>query len=76
LQFVIVFWREEVLSAFNGKHNMDVYLRVGICHGPKIPNLTVLGNIFWMDFYKYCAPDGAGGKPRRMFPAPSGAPYL
>ena len=36
-------WNESV-SAFDGKHNMDVELGIGVCHGcyvsPKYPNLS------------------------------------
>jgi hypothetical protein len=32
LQFIVVFGLDEIMSTFDGKHNVDVNLRVGICH--------------------------------------------
>ncbi len=46
LQLVVVFGWDEVLSAFDGKHDLDVDLGVGVRHGPTISLLTELGNGF------------------------------
>lgn len=32
LKFVVVFRFDEVLSSFDGEHDMDINLRVGVCH--------------------------------------------
>ena len=46
LQFVVVFRRDEILPAFNGEHDVNVNLRVGVCHAPNMSLLTELGNSF------------------------------
>ena len=46
LQFVIVFRWNEILPAFDGEHNMDVNLRVGIGRLIKMPLQTELENLF------------------------------
>jgi hypothetical protein len=56
LQFVVVFRPDEALPTFNGKHDMDINLRVGVGHVPKMPLLTELENIFCFVSYKYAAP--------------------
>jgi hypothetical protein len=37
---------DQVLSALNGKDDVDINLRVGIGHAQKMPLLTELGNLF------------------------------
>jgi hypothetical protein len=44
------------LAAFDGKHDMDVNLGVGVGHARKMPLLTELGNLFRCGCYKYVAP--------------------
>jgi len=56
LKFVVMFGFDEVLPAFNSEHNMNVNLRIGICHAPKMPLLTELENLFLSGFYKDVAP--------------------
>jgi hypothetical protein len=51
-----VFRLDEALPTFNGKHDMDINLRVGVGHVPKMPLLTELENIFRVVSYKYAAP--------------------
>jgi hypothetical protein len=46
LQLVVVFGLDEILPAFNGKYDMNINLRVGIGHEPKMPLLTELENLF------------------------------
>ena len=43
-----VFLKDEVLPAFNREYSLDVNLRIGVCHGRKMPLLTELGNPFWL----------------------------
>ena len=45
-KFLAVFGRDQVLSAFNGKNDMDINLRVGVGHGQNMPLQTELGNLF------------------------------
>jgi hypothetical protein len=56
LEFVVVFGFDEILPAFDGKHDMDVNLGVGVGHARKMPLLTELGNLFRCGCYKYVAP--------------------
>src|SRR5882724_4180969 len=56
LQLVVMFWIEEVLPAFDGEHNMDINLRVGVGHASKMPLLTELENLFFGCFYKDFTP--------------------
>jgi hypothetical protein len=60
LEFAVVFGFDEILSAFDGEHDVDVDLRVGVGHARKMPLLTELRNLFLVGFYKDDAPDGAG----------------
>ena len=60
LKFVVMFGFDEVLSAFDGEHDMDVDLRVSVGHVRKMPLLTELRNLFLVGFYKDDALDGAG----------------
>ena len=46
LQFVIMFRRDEALPALDGKHDVEVDLRVGVGHLQKMPLLTELENLF------------------------------
>jgi hypothetical protein len=46
LQLVVLFRLDEALPAFNGEHDVDVNLRVGVGHVPKMPLLTELENLF------------------------------
>ena len=46
LQFVVVFRRDEILPTFDGEHDVDINLRVGVGHAPKMPLLTELENLF------------------------------
>jgi hypothetical protein len=46
LQFIVMFGFDEVLSPFNGEHNVDINLRIGVGHGWKMPLLTELENLF------------------------------
>ena len=46
LQFVVVFRLDEALPAFNGEHDVDVNLHVGVGHAQKMPLLTELENQF------------------------------
>jgi len=45
LQFVVMFGLNEILPAFDGEHDVDVNLRVGVGHGRKMPLLTELENL-------------------------------
>ena len=45
LQLVVVFRLDKALPAFDSKHAVNVDLRVGIGHAPKMPLLTELENI-------------------------------
>src|SRR5665213_3254104 len=56
LQLVVMFGFDEALPAFDGEHDMDINLRVGICHEPKMPLLTELENLSLFEFYKDVAP--------------------
>ena len=56
LQFVVMLRFYEALPTFDGKHYMDVDLRLGIGHAPKMPLLRELENLFYADFYKDFAP--------------------
>jgi hypothetical protein len=56
LKFVVIFGFNEILSAFDGEHDMDVNLRVGVGHTRKMSLLTELGNLFSCGFYKDVAP--------------------
>src|ERR1019366_6671584 len=47
---------DEALPAFDGEHNMEINLRVGVGHAPKMPLLTELENLFYSAFYKDFAP--------------------
>ena len=61
LQFVAVFRPDKVLPAFDGKHNVDVDLRVGVRHARKMPLLTELGESFWFALVlQRCRAYGAG----------------
>ena len=46
LQFVVAFRLDEALPAFNGEHDVDINLRVGIGHAPRMPLLAELENHF------------------------------
>lgn len=46
LKLVVVFRLDEALPTFDGEHNVDIDLRVGIGHAPKMPLLTELENLF------------------------------
>jgi hypothetical protein len=46
LKFVIMFRLDEVSPTFDSEHDVDINLRVGICHEPKMPLLTELENLF------------------------------
>ena len=35
------------MSAFHGEYELDIDLRIGICHPQKMPLLTELENLFW-----------------------------
>ena len=59
LQFVIVFRRDEILPAFNGKHDVQINLRVGICH-LKYAAPTELKYLFVRGFLQICRAYGAG----------------
>ena len=52
LQFIIVFRRDEILPAFNGEHDVDINLRVGVCHTRNMSLLTELENPFYLDSTK------------------------
>jgi hypothetical protein len=47
--------RDEALSAFDGEHNMEVDLRVGVGHAGTMPPLTGF-EIFLFGFYKDFTP--------------------
>ena len=47
MEFVVALWRDEVLPAFDGEHDLNVDLCVGVGHARKMPLLTELGNHFW-----------------------------
>lgn len=66
---------DEVLSAFDGEHNVNVDLRVGVGHEQKMPLLTELGNLFWISYYKYAGPtdlDLAAFRAANLSAVPSG----
>ena len=46
LKFVVMVRLDEALPAFDGEHDMDVDLRVGVGHASKMPLLTELENLF------------------------------
>ena len=46
LKLVIMFRLDEALPAFDGKHDVNVDLRVGIGHARKMTLLTELENLF------------------------------
>ena len=46
LQLVIVLGSDEILSAFYSKHDLNVDLRVSVCHGRTIPGWMQLANGF------------------------------
>jgi len=48
LQLVVVFRLDEALPAFNGEHDVDINLRVGVCHARNMSLLTELENLFWL----------------------------
>src|SRR5690349_2613691 len=56
LKFVIVLRLNEILSALDRKHDVDVDLRVSISHSRKMPLLTELEIFFPSRFYKDVAP--------------------
>ena len=58
MEFVVALWRDEVLPAFDGEHDLNVDLCVGVGHAGKMPLLTELGNHFLGGFYKDDTPDG------------------
>jgi len=60
LQFVIMFRRDEALPALDGKHDVEVDLRVGVGHLQKMPLLTELENLFSAGSYKDAAPTALG----------------
>src|ERR1700690_1806525 len=68
LKFVVVFGFDEVLSAFDSKHDVDVNLRVGVGHARKMPLLTELVNLFWLDSTKMSPLTGLGIFHRRNIP--------
>jgi hypothetical protein len=65
LQLVVVFRLDEALPAFNSEHDMDINLRVGVGHAPKMPLLTELENIF-VSFLQRCHAYGVPGGKRRF----------
>jgi hypothetical protein len=46
LQFIVMLRRNQVLPSFHGKHDMDVYLGVGVGHVRNMSLLTELGNLY------------------------------
>jgi hypothetical protein len=52
LQFVVMFRSDEILPAFDGEHDMNINLRIGVGHAPKTPLLTELENPFSFDSTK------------------------
>jgi hypothetical protein len=52
--------RKDLLPALHGKYDVDVDLRIGVCHPQKMSLLAELGNLFSPMYYKYAAPGGAG----------------
>jgi hypothetical protein len=46
LKLVVVFRLDEALPAFDGKHDVNINLRVGVGHARKMPLLTELENLF------------------------------
>ena len=67
LQFVVVFRLDEALPAFDGEHDMDINLRVGVGHAPKMPLLTELENILFY-FLQICRAYGAGRRCQTLPP--------
>jgi hypothetical protein len=61
LKFVVVFWRNKVLPPSDREHDMEIDLRVGVCHEPKMPLLTELENLFLFWFYKDFTPTALSG---------------
>ena len=56
MKFVVVCWFDEALPAFDGEHDMEKDLRVGVGHEPKMPLLTELEKLFLFWFHKDVAP--------------------
>jgi hypothetical protein len=56
LKFVVVLRFDEALPLFDGKNDVEINLRIGVGHAPKMPLLTELENLFLPEFYKYFAP--------------------
>jgi len=52
LKFVVMFWFYEALPAFDGEHDMEIDLCVGIC----LPLLAELENLYLVWFYRDFAP--------------------
>ncbi len=77
LQFVVVLGRDEVLPAFDGKHDLDIDLGVCVRHERRIALLTELGILLWVRFYKDTAPGRAEERSRGLWfykdRAPDGA---
>ncbi len=51
-----MFGHNKALTTFNREHDMEIDLRVGVGHEPKMPLLTELGNLILFGFYKDAAP--------------------
>ena len=49
---VVIFGNDEILPALHGEYNVNIKLRVGVCHARKMPLLTELENFFRLGFYK------------------------
>jgi hypothetical protein len=60
LKFVAMLRREEILSALDGEHNMEIDLRVRIGHERKMPLLLELENLFSFVLQR-CRAYGAAG---------------
>ena len=48
LEFIVIFWIDQRLPAFDCEDDVDVNLGVGVGHGKKVPLLTELGNSIWL----------------------------
>ena len=48
LKLVVVRGSDEVLPALNSEYDLDINLRVGVCHARKMPLLAELENLFWL----------------------------
>jgi hypothetical protein len=46
LKLIVVFRLDEVLPTFDSEHDVEINLRIGICHESKMPLLTELENLF------------------------------